>query len=475
MTDKSSHDGRGSQSQGQSPPPLSSISTAHRTQVRKNAIHDSQVQRLRALIADGTVLDAVDLVRLDDGTLVMADGHHRLQAYKEEGFTHFPMPPNIYEGDIATAISIGLRRNGSHGMPLSPEEKRAQIRRIFSLCPGKRHKDIAEECHVSVSTVGRVWRDMHRELGEPAHADDIKPSEPKGQIDFTGAMLPSFASDGQGSQSQGSNALEPFLAAAERVMGSVGGKALAEDNDETRAEAFKAKTIFAEPKDDSNGAVDACLSAIKEAIASGSCAQAVVLVPGRWWEDWWEGHELWDVALCFARQSAPARRRSSVHDSDNGGSAGAGDALGCGRVVCYFGPRHESFAREFEYDAIKRPLGCGQMALPFRGGVHAIRPQHRSLCSECGTPCSSGVWCPACKQKLRADRAWRLPLMAEIKKLKAEGQSLLQRTTSIGRGVGRVEVWSFLLTVDEAFVTAEEKKALRKLIAARKGGVRVYD
>ena len=117
--------------------------------------------------------------------------------------------------------------------------------------------------------------------------------------------------------------------------------------------------------------------ALKQAVDAFAARQteATVLLPAATAEAWFV--DAWDHPLCFV--SAPLEGVGAV-------------------VVAYVGARLEAFERMFA------PRGHIVVPTPF--GAASLKREHRALCAKCGKPCSSGRWCPVCKQHERSDRKW---------------------------------------------------------------------
>jgi ParB-like chromosome segregation protein Spo0J len=92
------------------------------------------------------------LVRRRDGIVV--DGAHRLVAARQLELETIEV--SWFEGDPAEALIEFLRRNVSHGLPLSLAERKRATVQILAARPEWSDRRIAEVCGVSPKTVGRI-------------------------------------------------------------------------------------------------------------------------------------------------------------------------------------------------------------------------------------------------------------------------------------------------------------------------------
>lgn len=84
------------------------------------------------------------------------DGMHRLRAARERGETHVRV--RFVEGDEASVFVLAVRTNVSHGMPLSPDDKKAAAIRIMDLYPDWSDRRISSVCGVSAKTIAALRR-----------------------------------------------------------------------------------------------------------------------------------------------------------------------------------------------------------------------------------------------------------------------------------------------------------------------------
>ena len=87
-------------------------------------------------------------------SLVVIDGHHRLAAAGRLGMESTAV--TFFDGDEAAADLEAIRRNVSHGLPLTLAERKSAARRVLRRFPSWSDSRIAEVCGLSPKTVGRL-------------------------------------------------------------------------------------------------------------------------------------------------------------------------------------------------------------------------------------------------------------------------------------------------------------------------------
>ena len=90
------------------------------TQVR-SAIDDDVVDEYVQALADGAQFPPVVVFRAD-GAEMLADGFHRVFAYRKAG--RFEVPADVYHGTREEALWFALGANRAHGQRLSGTDKR---------------------------------------------------------------------------------------------------------------------------------------------------------------------------------------------------------------------------------------------------------------------------------------------------------------------------------------------------------------
>ena len=92
------------------------------------------------------------VVRRADNTII--DGHYRYVAARRLG--HRRIACVYFDGGDEAAFLEALRRNRSHGLPLSLQERQRAARRLLESHPDWSHRRIAELCCLAPGTVARI-------------------------------------------------------------------------------------------------------------------------------------------------------------------------------------------------------------------------------------------------------------------------------------------------------------------------------
>lgn len=89
------------------------------------------------------------------------DGMHRLRAAMLQNKS--TILAEFFDGTVDDAFLLALKRNATHGYPLTPDDRKAAVRRILETHPNWSDRAIAQATSISAKTVGTVRR---RFLGE---------------------------------------------------------------------------------------------------------------------------------------------------------------------------------------------------------------------------------------------------------------------------------------------------------------------
>jgi hypothetical protein len=92
------------------------------------------------------------VIRREDNTII--DGHYRYLAARQLGHTHIACV--YFDGGDEAVFLEALRRNRSHGLPLSLQERQRAARRLLESHPDWSHRRIAELCSLAPGTVARL-------------------------------------------------------------------------------------------------------------------------------------------------------------------------------------------------------------------------------------------------------------------------------------------------------------------------------
>ncbi len=112
-------------------------------------------------------LPPVTVFRLPDGTLLLAGGFHRFEAYRQRvdedsepkaasEFGH--IPATVIDGTRAEAIAFAATDNARHGLPLSQDERDAAIVRLKNI--GWAQVDIATAFGLSEARVSHILAEL---------------------------------------------------------------------------------------------------------------------------------------------------------------------------------------------------------------------------------------------------------------------------------------------------------------------------
>ena len=86
------------------------------------------------------------------------DGHYRHLAARRLGLREVEC--TIFEGDEAAGLVEAVRRNSSHGLPLTLAERRAAATRVLVIEPAWSDRRVAAICGLAHETVGRLRRQL---------------------------------------------------------------------------------------------------------------------------------------------------------------------------------------------------------------------------------------------------------------------------------------------------------------------------
>ena len=143
-------------------------------QFRHIEVDERHVDDLTGVLKSGKELDPLALWR--DPTsqgLVVIDGHHRVEAYKQAGWPK-KVPAMIHTCSIDEARLLALQENGKTRLPLTNEERMDAAWALVCLdCPAYSKRTIVEYTGVSDGTVAKMRR-THKELVGPER-DGILP------------------------------------------------------------------------------------------------------------------------------------------------------------------------------------------------------------------------------------------------------------------------------------------------------------
>lgn len=131
---------------------------------REGGINESHVRALQDVLEQGKHLDPIEV--WEDpltGSLTVADGHHRLEAYRR----HNPaqrLSVRVYSCEKAQALLIPIRENGKTRLSLTYDERANWAWRLTVEGVGSK-REVAASCGVSERTVAHM-RKLRAELTE---------------------------------------------------------------------------------------------------------------------------------------------------------------------------------------------------------------------------------------------------------------------------------------------------------------------
>ena len=123
------------------------------TQVRSAIDDDDVVVEYTEALADGAEFPPVVVFRAD-GAELLADGFHRVFAYRKAGRSE--IAADVYHGTREEALWFALGANRAHGQRLSRADKRRAIELAYRAWPDLSQVRIAAQVGCTQSYVSRV-------------------------------------------------------------------------------------------------------------------------------------------------------------------------------------------------------------------------------------------------------------------------------------------------------------------------------
>ena len=120
------------------------------------AINQDVVAEYAAALEDPTTVFPPVIIYNDGKSYWLADGFHRLDAFKQAGRTE--IPADIRQGDRRRAILHSVQANANHGLRRTNADKRRAIITLLDDPEWVEWSDraIAKQCRVDHKTVGRI-------------------------------------------------------------------------------------------------------------------------------------------------------------------------------------------------------------------------------------------------------------------------------------------------------------------------------
>jgi ParB-like chromosome segregation protein Spo0J len=132
--------------------PLSAIVVDDANQPRTDELDEEYIEQLAAI---PELWPPVAVVKADNGSYLLTDGFHRLEAarrldLREIPVTVLPMPA---DGDLQ---SLGFDFNAKHGRPLTLVDRKEQAARLLRRDPSQSDRSISQRCGIAASTVATI-------------------------------------------------------------------------------------------------------------------------------------------------------------------------------------------------------------------------------------------------------------------------------------------------------------------------------
>jgi hypothetical protein len=126
---------------------------------QRAGLNQDYIDELSELIANRAVLPPIDVYDVD-GALLLADGFHRLEAYKKAGIGTVEV--NIYKGAERDAILHAVGANAKHGLRRKNADKRRAVMTLLTDDEWQLWSDceIARRVQVSPTFVSKVKREL---------------------------------------------------------------------------------------------------------------------------------------------------------------------------------------------------------------------------------------------------------------------------------------------------------------------------
>ena len=124
-------------------------------QPRQDGLNHGHVANLKATLKRGDALDPIRVRRQEDGTFVVLDGHHSLEAYQQARWGR-GVPVLVYTCTEAEGQLVAIRENSKHRLQMTDEDKSDWAWRITCEQEGLSKAEVSRICNRSPATVGRM-------------------------------------------------------------------------------------------------------------------------------------------------------------------------------------------------------------------------------------------------------------------------------------------------------------------------------
>jgi ParB-like chromosome segregation protein Spo0J len=127
-------------------------------QPRAGGLNESHVASLVDVLRRGGVLDPIALWHdVEAGKLVVADGHHRFEAYRRHGTAEAPVL--VYRCDKAAALLLPIQDNAKARLPLTYDDKASWAWKL-TVEGGYSRAEVVASCGVSDGTVAAMRKTL---------------------------------------------------------------------------------------------------------------------------------------------------------------------------------------------------------------------------------------------------------------------------------------------------------------------------
>jgi ParB-like chromosome segregation protein Spo0J len=105
------------------------------------------------------VIDRLPPVLVDQRTMSVIDGVHRLAAFRMVGRSH--IEAHLFAGSETEAMVLAIQANIKHGKPLSRAERRMAAQALLHACPERSDRWFGEVCGLSHTTVALIRKTLN--------------------------------------------------------------------------------------------------------------------------------------------------------------------------------------------------------------------------------------------------------------------------------------------------------------------------
>lgn len=128
------------------------------------AIHETTVAEYAEAMADPNIVFPPAVVYFDGKEYWLADGFHRIEAWRRVGRTD--IPTDVRQGDRRRAILHSVAANTAHGLRRTNEDKRRAVMTLLEDAEWGKWSDreIARQCRVHHSTVSKMRAEVTGEI-----------------------------------------------------------------------------------------------------------------------------------------------------------------------------------------------------------------------------------------------------------------------------------------------------------------------